>query len=286
VVELSDVTSSQVQIEPLDGHLQINGDMVKAHAEVGQLAAELQVQITGQAPEIPLDLKPSKSLAPEQNLEPSSFPSSRSLGPGRDHITTILSLFSPLPTSISPTRRKEMPLPVLFKGRERKRKAVVINDDPVHTVDGDKDGDAKVAQKRPVKKQKSESADAKPRTKRAKDPSRKKKEMRVEETTKVACIDEPIRENMFPLRTRAKQHDDEVGSSANASLQLPQSQLPLPRVEVPSPPPRPPQAKPMLPHPCHAPACGARSERVEYASRAACAYCADGSSGIHLSAPT
>jgi len=67
------VTSSQVQIEPLDGHLQINGDMVKAHAEVGQLAAELQVQITGQAPEIPLGLKPSKSLAPEQNLEPSSL---------------------------------------------------------------------------------------------------------------------------------------------------------------------------------------------------------------------
>jgi len=144
------VTSSQVQIERLNGHLQIDGDMVKAHAEVvGQLAEELQVQITGQAPEIPLDLKPSKSLAPEQNLEPSSFPSSRSPGPGPNHITTIPSPFSPLLTSISPTRRKEMPLPVLCvlaaQGRERKRKAVVINDDPVHTVYGDRNGDAKEA---------------------------------------------------------------------------------------------------------------------------------------------
>jgi len=52
---------------------------------------------------------------------------------------------------------------------------------------------------------------------------------------------------MFPLRTRAKQHEDEVGSSANANPQPPQPQLPLPQVEVTSPPPRPPQAKPMVP---------------------------------------
>ena len=159
---------------------------------------------------------------------PSSFPSSRSLGPGRDHITTILSLFSPFQHPSHQHAAKKCPCPFCvslpLKGRERKRKAVVINDDPVHTVDGDKDGDAKVAQKRPVKKQKSESADAKPRTKRAKDPSRKKKEVRVEETTKVACIDEPIREKMFPLRTRAKQHDDEVCSSAR--LQMPDFNYP------------------------------------------------------------
>jgi len=114
-----------------------------------------------------------------------------------------------------------------------------------------------VAQKRPVKRQKSESAGAKPRTKRAKEPSRKKKEVRVEETTKVTCIDEPIREKMFvtmdaqgnlkmfPLRTRAKQQDDAIGSSANANPQPPQPQLPLPQMEVPSPPPRPPQAEPV-----------------------------------------
>jgi len=49
------------------------------------------------------------------------------------------------------------------------------------------------------------------------------------------------------LKTRAKQHDDEVSSSANATPQPPQRQLTLPQVEVPWPPPRPPQAKPMVP---------------------------------------
>jgi len=135
--------------------------MAKAHAEVvGQLAEELQVQITGQAPEIPLGPQTFQVFGTRAKFGalPSSFPSSRSPGPGPNHVTTIPSPFSPLSTSISPTRRKEMPLPVLCvlaaQGRERKRKAVVINDDPVHTVYGDRNGDAKVAQKRPVKKQK------------------------------------------------------------------------------------------------------------------------------------
>ena len=52
---------------------------------------------------------------------------------------------------------------------------------------------------------------------------------------------------MLPLRTWAKQHDDEVDSFANANLQPPQAQLPLPQVGFPPPPPRPPQAKPMVP---------------------------------------
>ena len=67
------------------------------------------------------------------------------------------------------------------------------------------------------------------------------------ETTKAATIDEPIREEMFvttdenerlkmlPLRARAMQRDDEVDLSANANLQLPQSQL-LPQVDDPWPP--------------------------------------------------
>ena len=59
---------------------------------------------------------------------------------------------------------------------------------------------------------------------------------------------------MLPLRARAKRHDDEVGSSANANPQPPQTQFPLPQMEVPSCPLRPPQAKPIdprriLPHP-------------------------------------
>ena len=52
---------------------------------------------------------------------------------------------------------------------------------------------------------------------------------------------------MLPLRARAMQHDDEVDSSATATLQLPQAQLSLPQVDDPSPPPRPPQAKQMVP---------------------------------------
>jgi len=161
--------------------------MVKAHAE------ELQVQITGQAPEI---LKPSKSLAPEQNLEP-FHPLSppavlQDLGP----ITSqrFASLSPPFQHPSHQHAAKKCPclfcVPLPLKGRERKRKAVVINDDPVHTVYRDRNGDAKVAQKRPVKSQKSESADAKPRTKRAKEPSRKKKEVRVEVTTKVTSRSE------------------------------------------------------------------------------------------------
>ena len=251
VVDLSDATPPQVQI-----------DMVKVHAEVvDQLAEAIQVQITGQAPEIPLDpvqpeylvhIKPSN---PEPNLEP-SLPLPPPVVP--QDLSPVasqrLSSFSPPFQHSSHQHALEkypcVSLPI--KGRERKRKAVVINEDTVHGVDGDGNGDAKAAQKRPVKRRKSESADAKPRT-------RKKKGVRVGETTKVTSSDDPIRERMvvttdekgelkmIPLRTRAKQHDHQVGSSANANLQPSQAHLPLPQVEVPSPPPRPPQAKPMVP---------------------------------------
>jgi len=133
----------------------------------------------------------------------------------------------------------------------------------------------------------------------------------VEETTKVTCIDEPIREKVFvttdakgylklsPPRTRAKQHDVEVGLSANANPQPPQLQLPRPQVEVPSRPPRPPQAKPMVPrrilphpdtsHPLVSPATQPLVGRVHNASNTLLdprANCAHNYSGIHLSAPT
>ena len=70
----------------------------------------------------------------------------------------------------------------------------------------------------------------------------------MEETTKVATIDEPIREEMFvttheierlkmlPLRAQAIQHNHEVDPSANANLCLPQAQLPLLHVDDPLPP--------------------------------------------------
>ena len=81
MVKLQDSTSPKVQIEPLDGYLQIdgNGDVVKAHDEVVcQVVEEIQVQITGRTPGILLDdTQPestlhvnSTSLTPEQNLEP------------------------------------------------------------------------------------------------------------------------------------------------------------------------------------------------------------------------
>ena len=81
MVKLSNATSQQVQIEPLDGRLQIDGDgdVVKAHDEVVcQVAEEIQVQVTGRTPGIPLDdiqpestlhVNPSTSLGPEQNME-------------------------------------------------------------------------------------------------------------------------------------------------------------------------------------------------------------------------
>ena len=78
-----------------------------------------------------------------------------------------------------------------------------------------------------------------------------KEGVRIEGTTKVARIDEPIsgkmilttdengRLKMLLLRARAMQHGDEVDSSANSNLQVPQAQLPLPQVDNPLPPPRP-----------------------------------------------
>ena len=254
VVDLSGATPPQVQI-----------DMVKAHAEmVSQLVEEIQVQITGQAPEVPLDpvqpeyvvrIEPSKAGPTEPNLEPSLPPSPPVVPQDLSPVASqrLSSLSPPFQHSSHQHAVNKCPYVSLpIKGRERKRKAVVINEDTVNGVDGDSHGDAKVAQKRPVKRRKSETADAKPRT-------RKKKGVRVGETTKVTSSDDPIRERMIvttdekgelkmiPLRTRAKQHDHQVDLSANANPQPPQAQLLLSQVEVPSPPPRPPQAKPMVP---------------------------------------
>ena len=58
---------------------------------------------------------------------------------------------------------------------EQKGKAVVINEEIVHAADGSENGDAKVASERPLKRRKSESANAKLLSERMKEPSRKKK---------------------------------------------------------------------------------------------------------------
>jgi len=255
MVGLSHATSPQVQIEPLGEHLQI-------------VAEEIQVQVTGQAPEIPLDPVQSESilrvnpepLAPKQNPEPShslSPPGAlQDLGPVASQQLSSLSLPFQHPSHQHSSKKCPCPFCVSMpiKKRQRKRKAVLIDEDSVHAVDGDGDGDAKGAWKRSGKERKVESADAKPHpTKRMKEPSRKQKGVRPEETT------EPIREKMFvttdengklkmlPLRIRATQHDEEVGLSANANPRPSQAQAPPPKADVPSPPPRPPQAKPMVP---------------------------------------
>ena len=66
--------------------------------------------------------------------------------------------------------------------------AVVINEDTVHAAEGNGNGDVKAAQKRPVKRRKSESANVVPQTKRMKDPNRKTKGVRVEETTRMTSF--------------------------------------------------------------------------------------------------
>ena len=191
VVKLNDATSPQVQIEPLDGHLQIDddGDMVKAHDEVVcQVAEEIQVQVTGRTPGILLDdtqpestlhVNPFASLAPEQNLEP-SHPLSppvifHDLGPVAPQRPYSLSSSFQHPSPQHAAKKCPCPFHVSMptKKRERKRKAVVVNEDTVHVADEHGNGDEETAQKRPVKRRKSESANAKPRTKRTKEPSRK-----------------------------------------------------------------------------------------------------------------
>ena len=77
MVRDSDATPPQVQIEPLESHLQIDGDMVKAHAKVVyQVAEEFKNPLDPVQPESSLCVKVSQSLAPKQKSEtlPPSFP--------------------------------------------------------------------------------------------------------------------------------------------------------------------------------------------------------------------
>ena len=62
----------------------------------------------------------------------------------------------------------------------------------MYAIDGNGNGDAKVVPTGPLKRRKSESAKRKTCTKRTNEPSRKKKGVRVKETTKMPSIDEPI----------------------------------------------------------------------------------------------
>ena len=140
----------------------------------------------------------------------------------------------------------------MAKKRERKRKTVVINEDIVHAADENGNGDAKTAQRRSAKRQQKYPTNANCAITGR--PSRKKKGERVGEsgrdekrgqyrrddkrTMPVTTTDENGKLKMLPLRTWAKQHDEEVDSVANVNPQPPQAQLPLPQIDIPPPPPR------------------------------------------------
>ena len=67
----------------------------------------------------------------------------------------------------------------------------------MHAADENENGDAKTTQNKPVERRKSESGNAKPRATWTKELSGKRKGVGMEETTRGATIDKPIRETMF-----------------------------------------------------------------------------------------
>ena len=106
VAKPSDAPSPLVQIEPLDGHLQIDDEMIKTHAEVVCQVAE-EIQDDPVQSESTLRVNPSTSLPPQAKYG-SFLPSSHFPRSGSNRITTALFPLSVLPTRISPKRRKEM----------------------------------------------------------------------------------------------------------------------------------------------------------------------------------
>ena len=127
----------------------------------------------------PLDPVRPKSLLRDDPFMSASVGPSHPLSPPVT-LHDLGPVASQLPSSLSllPTCRKEMPSAVLcvsmsIKNREQKREVVVINEVTVNAADGNGNGCAKVTQKRPLNRRKSESANAKPRTRRMKGLSRK-----------------------------------------------------------------------------------------------------------------
>jgi hypothetical protein len=218
----------------------------QAQVQVAELAeaTSLQVQIE---PVVVKDPGPGPVVSQQLPSPPFPLPL---LHPSHQHATEKC----PCPFCASPT-----------KSHQRKRKAVVIDEDTAHVANGTKNGDgntAHVSGKRPGKRRKSEpSKPAKPRAsaKRTKEPSRRKRGAKAKEEGGGA--DEPVRERWFattdergrlkmlPLRTRATQQDKKVGSSANAHPQLPP--LPPPRLKPITPRRILPQ--PAAEHPRHSP---------------------------------
>ena len=179
LAKLSDAPSPQVHIEPLEGHQQIDGEMIKTRAEVAcQVKFKIHldpVQQNLRYASILLRLPPPQSkfwILPLQSLS--------DLGPVTSQLHSplaSLSLSFQLPSHQHAAINALGRSACLFQSRKGKRrgKTAAINEDTVRAADGNGDGDAKVAQQRPVKRRKSDSANVIPRTQRMKDASREKK---------------------------------------------------------------------------------------------------------------
>ena len=94
VTKPSDTPSPQVQIKPLESRLQIDGEMIKTHAEVGcQVAEEIKIPLDPVQPESALHANHSTSLPPNQNWDTSHLLSPpvtlHDLGPVASHLPSL-----------------------------------------------------------------------------------------------------------------------------------------------------------------------------------------------------
>ena len=146
---------SDAQIEPLEGHLQIDGEMIKTHAEVAcQVACVIQDPSWPRSTRIYATRQPFQFFVPsKQNLD-SSHPlgppvTLHDLGPVVSQLSSSFSLS--FHHSYHQYAAKKWAVPsnqaTLSRGE-----AVVIDEDVVHAADGNGNGDAKVALKRPLKR--------------------------------------------------------------------------------------------------------------------------------------
>ena len=142
-----------MQIEPLDGRLQIDDDMAKVYAEVVcQVAGKFKIPLDPFQPESTFRVNLSKSLSPPV-LEPSHrlFPpiTLHNLGPVASQLPASLSLSFQLPSHQQAAKESPRPFCVSMTIKEREQKG---NEDGARVADRNGNGEAKVAQKRSVKR--------------------------------------------------------------------------------------------------------------------------------------
>ena len=155
-----------MQAEPLDEQLQIGGDTVRAQAEVlGQVAEEIQAQITGRDAAHPLDpIQPESDISvypPTPFVWVRDLDSSQPLsppvvaeGPGpvvsQERSPPLLYCQHQHQPHQSAAKKCSYPFctSMPIKRRQRKRRAVVVNEDDSYGADGNGDMGGKWAGKR------------------------------------------------------------------------------------------------------------------------------------------